>query len=196
MKLNPILLAIAAVAPLSGCTVGLPHGPIEPSITADCVAYLHENWIGPLQGQAPVPTQTVAQDPAPHAPLREPQPIATAEPAPAPREPTATDRSATKLSAPEPAALHSVAAEPIEAEPVARQEADSDRQVSTAACAACECGAECHDCPLIPNVHLPHAAQPMYVDPGPPGRFLPVPVQPVFSPRPEMGYFQPMPAAY
>lgn len=187
MKLKPFLLAIAAVAPLSGCTVGLPRGPIEPSITADCVAYLNENWLGPLQGGSAHYDAEAA--PPPHSLGQARQ----AQPQQGPSRPTqAAGRQARQVAA------TSAAEELAPPAPTPRPVAAASPMVEDDVVpAGCEHGPSCHDCPLIPNACLPNAvAQPMYVDPGPPGRFLPVPVRPVFAPRPEMGYLQPMPPAY
>ncbi|TWT75487.1 hypothetical protein Pla123a_29960 [Posidoniimonas polymericola] len=179
MKLNPLLLAFSAVVLLSGCAVGLPRGPIEPSITADCVAYLNENWIEPLQGPSDHYAKAPAPQPAKAAPRRRSAQVAVT---------SASEELAPPR--PMPAAEPPMVQRPLASPPLSEEHLSS-------ACAPCEHGPPCHDCPLIPNVSLPRGApQPMYVDPGPPGRFLPVPVRPVFEPRPEMGYYGAMPPPY
>ncbi|TWT36432.1 hypothetical protein KOR34_13370 [Posidoniimonas corsicana] len=125
MKTYLLMLSAAAMLfPAAGCTVGLPRGPIEPSITADCVDYLNENWI-PASHTSAAPCDGTCSEPAP---------------APAAAQPAGCYVSG-------------------------------------------DCPISCRDCPLIPNP----GSQPPYVDPGPPGRFLPVPVRPAFAPQP-IGY--------
>ena len=124
MKLNSWMLCVALLLPAAGCAVGLPHGPLEPSVTADCVNYLNNNWLTAVNGGA----------------------------------------------------VHC--------------EADSDEPTACPPIAPARCET-CRDCPLIPNA----GPAPVYVDPGPPGRFLPVPVRPAFAPQPT-GYLQTAPMGW
>lgn len=118
MKIASITLAVALVG-VSGCAIGLPHGELEPSVTADCVRRLHDDWgVGASHAARAASADAAMCD------------CETPAPAPAP-----------------------------------------------------VCEGDCFCCP-IKSAGPP---QPPYVDPGPPSRFYPVPVRPVFHPAPSMG---------
>ncbi len=155
MKQPATLIGVLAALVLApGCTIGLPHGPIEPSITADCLSLFSDS-----RAANPKSPQVA------NAPNRRQQPHRQAKQTTASKAPVAAKRPVSR-----PAASKPVEHQTVQYEGEYQQELRPDDLAVEPPAAASPLPGHCM------------APTPCF-DPGPPGRFLPVPVRPAFSPR-------------
>jgi hypothetical protein len=155
------ILALFALVLAPGCTIGLPRGPIEPSVTADCLNFLNAGRSAESRAPRVADAQPVRQQPRK---LAKKQPAKQQVPA-----------------APQPVEHQTVQ---YEGEGEFQQEIRPDDLAFDSPPSA---GPPLNHC-VTPAGHC-LAPAPSF-DPGPPGRFLPVPVRPAFSPRgPDFGCY-------